>query len=144
MPSFHNAFPSKYMKVSDLNGKAIVVTISGVEFETVVTDNKLVARFNEGGVKPVVLNKTNCEAVAGIAGSDDYLDWSGHKVEIFPSSTEYQGKRVPCIRIRAPRQPKPARQAAPPPTPPRRPSAKAAPDPDDVDEAMPTTDGGEY
>jgi hypothetical protein len=140
MPSFRSAFPSKFMKASDLNGRAVVATIASVDSEEVGKDQRYVVRFVEAGVKPLVLNLTNGETISDVAGSEDVDDWPGQKIEIFPSSTSFQGKRVACLRVRVPRKPQrgPAQAGAA-----RRSSAKDAPDPDDVDEAMPT-DGGEY
>jgi hypothetical protein len=142
MPSFRTAFPSKYMKVADLNGRAVVATIASVDLEAVGTDNKYVARFTDDNVKPIVLNLTNSEAIAEIAGSEDVADWAGLKIEVFPSTTNYQGKRVGCIRIRAARQPAPGRSGASAPS---RGVQRSKPKPaDDIDEAMPTVADEDY
>jgi hypothetical protein len=47
---------------------------------------------------------TNWDAVAEITGEDDTEKWPGHKVELYPTTTEMKGKIVDCIRIRAPAQ----------------------------------------
>ena len=47
------------------------------------------------GVKPMPLNMTNWDAVAVIAG-DDTDDWAGHRVELYPTTTELKGKVVDC------------------------------------------------
>ena len=102
MASFRDAFPSKYLKASDLSGP-VVVEIEPVGFEDVGTgqrqERKLVAHF-VGKSKGLVLNMINAESIAEIAGTDDYEQWAGHAVELYPTKTEFQGKRVPCIRIR--------------------------------------------
>ena len=41
--------------------------------------------------------------MADICG-DDTEDWTGKKIELYPAMTEMAGKRVACIRVRAPEQ----------------------------------------
>ena len=79
-------------------------------------EKKTVLYFRNG-VKPMPLNMTNWDAVAAIAG-DDTEDWPGHRLELYPTTTELKGKVVDCIRIRAPRQKeqKPKAEPGVPPT----------------------------
>jgi hypothetical protein len=106
MPSFRSAFPSKFLKADDLATGALVATIARVDFEDVGqgrrSERKLVVRFAEPGVKPMPLNLVNGESITEIAGTDDYQRWRGVAIELYRARTEYQGERVPCIRIRAP------------------------------------------
>jgi hypothetical protein len=145
MPSFQNAFPSKYLRVADLNGRAVPVTIESVMLETVGMDSKYVARFKNCRLKPVVLNKSNCLTIAEIGGSDDVDTWPGLRVEVFPTTTDYQGKRVGCIRIRTARSGGSSGSggsgsgSSGPTSPPSAASAT-----DDIDDAMPTLDEVEY
>ena len=67
-------------------------------------DPKLVAHFEGEAIKPLALNLTNAPTVAEITGTDDYQAWPGHVIQLFVTSTEFQGNRVPCIRIRRPQQ----------------------------------------
>ncbi len=46
---------------------------------------------------------SNWDGVAAIAG-DDTDDWPGHRLELYPTTTELKGKVVDCIRIRAPQK----------------------------------------
>jgi hypothetical protein len=112
-------FPSKYLKVADLAGKARVLEIAEAVFETLKNasgeqQQKTVSYFvNEKKCLP--LNLTNWDSVADIAG-EDTDDWSGARIEVYPSTTQMGGKTVGCIRIRKPRAAKTAlRTAAPPP-----------------------------
>ncbi len=104
MASFRDAFPSKYLKASDLTGP-VVVAVDAAGLEDVGTgqrqERKLVAHF-VGKSKGLVLNLINSESIAEIAGTDDYNHWAGHSVELYPTKTEFQGKRVSCIRVRRP------------------------------------------
>jgi len=103
-----DAFPSKYLKSSDVKAKSKIATISSLEKEAVGQDKeqKPVLHF-EGGVKPMVVNRTNFEELESAFGDSD--DWPGHKVEIYSAPTSYQGKRVDGIRLK-PVVPKPARK----------------------------------
>lgn len=138
MASFRSAFPSKFMKATDLNGRTLIATIASVDLEAVGDGNKYVARFTDDHVKPIVLNLTNSEAIAEVAGSEDVTEWPGHKIEMFPDSTSFQGRRIACIRVRAPRQAKPARPGGTASAPARRATVKPAPE--DIDDAMPPAD----
>src|SRR4051812_43378292 len=106
MAKRNEIFPSKYLKASDLAGKPLEVLIKDAPTEMLGSGNdaeqKTVLYFLKG-VKPLPLNMTNWDAVAAIAG-DDTKDWPGHRVELYPTTTELKGKVVDCIRIRAPRE----------------------------------------
>ena len=114
MPSFKTVFGS-FLKTEDLQGKAVRVVIESVDIEEVKNEDgiekKLVAHF-AGKDKALILNRTNCELLEGIIGSDDYAAWAGHAIVLYPTTTKFGAKTVPCLRIRA------VQQAAPPPPPP--------------------------
>lgn len=117
MPSYKTAFGS-FLKTEDLQGRAVRAVIEMVQVEEVKGDDgiekKLVAHF-VGKDKALILNRTNCESIEGIVGSDDYAAWAGHTVVLFPTTTKFGPKTVPCLRIRAVQSP-----VAPPPPPPER------------------------
>ncbi len=98
----NDVFPSKFMKVVDLNGKELTATISSVEKEQVGEDLKPVVYFKGGKLKALVLNKTNFESIEEIAGSDETDDWDGVKITLFPSTVRFNGQKVPCVRVKAP------------------------------------------
>jgi hypothetical protein len=58
--------------------------------------------FFKGKDKGLVLNKTNWSALVDITGEEDSDDWEGKKVKLVTRKVEYQGKRVPAIRIEEP------------------------------------------
>jgi len=117
MPSFKSAF-GNYIKFEDLRGKEIRVIIGDVKIEDVKdgdkNEKKLVATF-VGKDKGLILNRTNAESIAEIAGTDDYEKWPGTAVILHGDKTTFGGKKVDCLRIRGV-QSHPA--AAPPPPPP--------------------------
>lgn len=95
------AFPSNYLKAADLDGKEPTVTIKAVKSENIGEDLKLVVYF-DGKDKGLVLNKTNANSIADLTGKDDTDDWPGYRVKLITAKVEYQGKRVPAIRIEEP------------------------------------------
>lgn len=122
MAKKHEIFRSKYLKAADLDGRPRTVTIEAARTETLKNDRgeetKTVLYF-KGVRQALPLNLTNWDSVADVTGQDDSDDWPGHKVELYPTTTEMRGKTVDCIRIRAPAQrelpaKKPAAQKQPP------------------------------
>ena len=138
-----DAFPSNYLKASDLQGRAIIVAIDRCEIEDIGDERKPILYF-QGKQKGMVLNKTNANNVAVLYG-DDTDEWTGQRVELFEAMVDFQGKTVPAIRIRAPRRQNGARNAAPARTAPARAAApvngaphdERNPPPADLDDEIP-------
>lgn len=103
MPNINDAFPSKYLRASDLEEDGQPVTIARVALEAVgqTREMKAVVYFTEQA-KGLVLNKTNAKRITDIAGSPETEDWAGVVVTIYPTETEFQGETVECIRIKQP------------------------------------------
>ena len=100
------AFPSKWLSAGDLNGAPAVATIKVAAFETLKgfdgADTKKVVIYFASKFKPLPLNVTNYDAVAGIAGTEETDDWGGTKVELFVREEPVKGELTDCLRIRAP------------------------------------------
>lgn len=99
------AFPSKYLRATDLEGRTKTFVIDTVAIEDVGGENKP-ADFKPvvsfaGDAKPLVLNKTNSMTIKAVLGPET-TTWRGKKIEVFPSTTPFQGKMVPCLRVRMP------------------------------------------
>jgi hypothetical protein len=98
------AFPSKYLKCADLNGREVACTISRVVVENVGgqgdEEDKPVL-YLTGKTKGVVLNRTNAMTIAAKYG-DDTDEWTTKPIVIYPDQTMYQGRMVDCIRMRVP------------------------------------------
>lgn len=116
MPSYKTAFGS-YLKSEDLQGRAVSAVVASVQTEDIKDNDtgrmekKLVMHF-VGKDKALILNRTNCEAMEAITGTDDYGAWVGHVVVLFVDpSVKFGSKVTGGLRIRA-------RQAAVPPPPP--------------------------
>jgi hypothetical protein len=103
--SYKDYFPSKYLKVDDLKGRKVAATISCCGAEEVGQGpdktRKLVVRFKETS-KGLVMNRVNSDTVSELTGTEDEQEWVGHRIILIPSKTDYQGKRVGCIRIEGP------------------------------------------
>ena len=108
----NSAFPSNFLRASDLKGSAVSVTLDRVEMEKVGDDHKPVIYFT-GKEKGLVLNKTNANIIEDIVGSADTDQWRGKAVTLFPTKTEFQGKRVDCLRFREPEGAAAPAEAAP-------------------------------
>ena len=101
MGSWKSKFPSKWLRAADLE-KPRLLTISKITEEEVGDELRPVAYFH-GEEKGLGLNITNCRSIEEIAGTDDVDVWEGKAVVLFKTQTDFQGKRVDCIRIRAPK-----------------------------------------
>jgi len=114
------AFPSNYLKASDLGEAQPVVTIDRMEVEPIGRNKEMKpVLYFVGKEKGVVLNKTNAKKIADVLGSKDTDDWAGGKVRLYATETEFAGETVECIRIKAAGvaakpKPKPVPVAPPP------------------------------
>jgi hypothetical protein len=107
------AFPSKYLRAADLDGRQVTVEIANVELEEVGTgeEPKPVLYF-QGKAKGVVLNKTNAHTISAVYG-DDTDDWIGQSVTLFSAHVDFQGRSVESIRIKIPPRKPPAKKPVP-------------------------------
>lgn len=114
MGNIHDAFPSAYLKASDLKGTQPVVTMDRVEYEEVgqKKDRKPILYF-VGKTKGLVLNKTNCNRIVELTGTPITEEWQGQQIQLFMAHVEFQGDTVEAIRVKAP--PKAKLVKAPPP-----------------------------
>ena len=95
----NQAFPSKYLKASDLKGHAVKVTIRAFSFNEEGLQGKPVMYF-DGKEKGLVVNKTNAMALAFDYGPDTD-DWIGKEIELFSARTQFNGQMVDAIRVRS-------------------------------------------
>lgn len=112
--NINSAFPSKFLKASDLSGRATIVTIDSVGLEDVGDGEPKPVLYFQGKSKGLVLNKTNALTIAEIAKTDEMDDWGGVQVMIFPTKTQFQGKRVDCLRVDYPKGNGAAKPTPPP------------------------------
>lgn len=96
------AFPSKYLKAEDLQGRRLAVTIESADIETIQgnhgPEDKLIVRF-VGKEKGLVCNVTNANVIAELLGSEETDDWIEKRIVLYEAKVDFQGKRVPAIRV---------------------------------------------
>jgi hypothetical protein len=118
---------SKYLRASDLDGEAVVVTIKVAPLEVLKgfdgkEQKKIVCYFSKR-FKPLPLNLTNYDTIANFLG-DESDNWAGSKIELYPTTVAMNGKSFEAVRVRKPAAPK----------------AKAKPEPEappDMDDEIP-------
>jgi hypothetical protein len=101
MAKISEQFSNAYLKTEDFDSKGTVLVVSSVGTDDIGGDEKLVVHFDNED-KGLPLNKTNALAIADICG-DDTDDWRGKSIEVYRDTTMFNGKRTPCLRVRAPR-----------------------------------------
>lgn len=99
------AFPSKYIKASDLKGRDVTVVIASAEIESIGDDRKLVLGF-QGKEKTLVCNRTNAMVISDMYGMDTD-QWLGREIVLFATKVPFQGKLTDAVRVKEPprRQP---------------------------------------
>jgi hypothetical protein len=100
---------SKFLKKEDVGAGALAtihaVSQQNVAMEGAEPDMRAVVHFNEFE-KPMVLNSTNGQIIAKIAGVDENIEtaWRGVRVVLYNDpNVSFGGKLVGGIRVRAPR-----------------------------------------
>lgn len=118
----------------DLGGREVTVQIKRVYGGELIGEKgrKSKKPFVEfvGKQKKLALNKSNGKTIARMYGTDT-KEWEGKWLTLYPTTTEFGGETVDCIRIRpkVPTGKGSAKQAAEPESP---------PDADDRDDFDPT------
>lgn len=99
--NINDAFPSDYLKASDLGERDVTVTIESVEMVRLGqgrdVEDKMLVRF-AGKKKGLICNKTNANTIASMYGSDTD-DWTGKLVVLGAREVEFQGNMVWAIRV---------------------------------------------
>jgi hypothetical protein len=95
----NDMYPGKYLKSDDAKAAPIIATIADVQQELVGQgqDQKEKWVLHLEGQRPLVLNRTNAEALEEAFGDSD--DWPGHKVKIHCARVDFGGKKVDGLRV---------------------------------------------
>jgi hypothetical protein len=106
-------FPSHFIKALDLDGDTALTIKKVVAEEHGFPKRKSACVYFNENDKCIGLNKTNATTLVAMFGRDSTA-WHGERITIYPTKTNFQGKQVPCIRIRdrAPAQAQPAQTQA--------------------------------
>ena len=95
-----DAFPSKYLKADDLNGREVKVIIERVEKQEINGEEKPVIFFR-GKRQGLICNKTNAKIVVQALG-DETDKWCGLEIILYSTTVDFQGKSTPTIRVKPP------------------------------------------
>ena len=96
-------YKGNFLKVSDLKGQAVKVTMAEVKIEKMGDDMKPVVYFH-GKELGLALNKTNKNRIKEAYGVETD-GWKDKPLELYPDRTEFKGEIVDCIRVRVPLPP---------------------------------------
>ena len=85
-------------------GKDMILTIRSVKKEMITgTGGKqeecTVCHWAENQ-KPMILNVTNCKTISKMLKTPYIENWTGHRVQIYATTTRMGGETVECLRIR--------------------------------------------
>lgn len=99
--NINSAFPSNYLRAVDFPDDTIV-TIKEVLMESIgqgrEAEDKPVLYLQEYD-KPLVLNKTNGNAIAGMYGPESDA-WAGKKITLYATEVQFGNEMVMSIRVR--------------------------------------------
>lgn len=96
--------PKDMLYAFDLDGRDVTITISHVTGGELTGEQgrktkKPIAHI-KGKNKKLALNATNCATIEQLYGTADVEKWRDIRVTLFPTTTNFGGKTVDCIRIR--------------------------------------------
>lgn len=122
MPDVRTMFDKAYLYAFDLQGRDVTVTIEKVTGGTLTGTGGQKAKkpvlFFKGAKKGLALNITNAKTIAAMyGGSFKSEDWIGKRITLYPTTTQFGGQTVECIRVR-PQAPGAKVKDAPPAEPP--------------------------
>ena len=85
-------------------GKDMVLTIRVVKKELITgADGKkeeCIVCYWQEDQKPMILNVTNCKTISKMLKTPYIENWTGHRVQIYATTTRMGGETVECLRIR--------------------------------------------
>lgn len=91
-------FGGNFLKASDIK-EPTTLTITKIKEQELEDKKKLVVYFDEIE-KGFVLNKINTSRIIKWNGSKMTEEWPGTKITLLATTVEYDGKDVPCIRVK--------------------------------------------
>ena len=99
-------FPSKWIKAEDLDSGPQAVAIRELVIEEIGQGKQREPKgvlYFPPRPQGLVLNATNCRTIEDAYGTESDA-WPGNSIELFSTETDFQGKRVPCVRVRVPKE----------------------------------------
>lgn len=96
------AFPSNFLKHTDIPSAGVTVVIAKAEMEEIGqgkdAENKLILSFQDTA-KKLVTNVTNAKNIAKVIGSDDTDNWIGKPITLVVREVDFQGETTLAIRV---------------------------------------------
>lgn len=103
MADYRTMYDATYLGAWDLQGRDITVQIAkvvpGKLGHTGGPRSKKPIVYFERAEKALPLNKTNGLIVAALYGTDA-AKWVGQRITLYPTTTQFGGATVDCIRVR--------------------------------------------
>ena len=104
MPTVNEMFPGRFLRARDLRGP-VDVTIERVVQEEMYSISERAERkkwvvYFRKARKGLVLNITNAQAIAEIAGSEASEDWIGKRIVLYPAAVKVAGQPTLAVRVR--------------------------------------------
>jgi hypothetical protein len=90
MAKVSEIYGGNWMTADDLAGREANVTIESVS----------VHDMNDGKKKAALHFVGNGNTIAELLGTDEMDEWEGHRIRLFVAKVDFQGKRVPAIRVK--------------------------------------------
>lgn len=94
-------------------GQDMILTIKQIKVEQITNcdgrkEDAPVMRFEERGIKPMILNSTNSKTIKKIYKTPYLEDWVGKKIQIYAANIKAFGEEMEALRIREykPKEPK--------------------------------------
>lgn len=94
-----DCFGGNFLKAEDIKQETRLTIKSATIEEMPDGRSKPVVTFDEIDRK-LVCNKINTTRISEWAGSSMTENWSGIVITLYTGSVEYDGKDVPCIRVK--------------------------------------------
>ena len=99
---------SNFLRADDLQGKTVSLRVADVGqhiFNKGEKDEKtqIVLSF-DGKEKKLGLNVTNAKTIGDLLGPETD-NWMGKEIKIYPTTTDFAGEQVACIRVVVPQPP---------------------------------------
>jgi hypothetical protein len=116
MPRKQDVHQSKYFRAADYPEgwtlTAEVETARVEEFQNGSDKIEKLVVYLKKQKSGLVIGPTVWDQFAELTGTDEANDWKGHRVELYRDKTRFGGKVVPCIRVRKPDTPAPAKKSS--------------------------------
>jgi len=100
-----DAYPPRFFSATTFGDKPRAFTIECVRRETFENDGVKTEKpvmYFKGERSGLVLGPVKWDQVCEALGEEDSDRWPGHKIELYPDTTFFGGRKVPTISARKP------------------------------------------